>query len=333
MGRDNAVLHGGGVDHGIVIVQPGDRVAVLRTCIGRLVGRVAGHSYHLRRPASKGVGVFCGRGFGCVGVGRDNAVFHGGGIDHGIVVVLPRHGIGVQRKILCCDRRVAGDGDCAAACSNAAVHLQHRCALVITGLGRCRDRDRVAIGIGTGRNTGDGRAGARGHGDGVQRFKFRGDFDQVDIHLPGEAALLAAVMLAEERADKGIAFRRSDIFDFIGVFEIEIVIEIVDIVCDLDAVDIDIRGEEIDIIKLVFAVEHRIHIELLFDLFPVQMIGCFVLDFRYFAEALRHGQNISRCGAAVDDQNAFLHLMISVVFIIPVSAGVAVPGRVGRIKP
>ena len=250
-----------------------------------------------------------------------------------VVAVIEVERVGVECKILCCDRCVAGDGDCAAACSNAAVHLQHRGGLVITGLGRRRDRDRVAIGIGTGLNTGDGRAGARGHGDGVQRLKFRGNFDQVDIHLPGEAALLAALMFAGVSTDETVAIRNFDIRDLVCVLKIKIIIEIIDVVCDFDAVDINVCGEEVDIVKLVFVVEHSIHVKLLLDFLPRQVehrrivnrcdIVC-MLCHKKAVCARRHaaGDNFCRDGDG----------LARICRQEPVIRGIASAGRVGCIK-
>ena len=111
MRRHDAVFHGGGIDQGIVVVQPGDRVAVLRACEVCFIGRVTGHGNDLRRPASEGVSVFRSRGLAGGRMRRHDAVFHGGGIDQGIVVVQPGDRVAVLRACeVCFIGRVTGYG-------------------------------------------------------------------------------------------------------------------------------------------------------------------------------------------------------------------------------
>ena len=72
-----------------VLVQPGDRVAVLRSRERRFVRRFAGHRHNLGRPTRERVGVLCRRGLARIRVRRHHAVFHRRRIDHAVVIVQP----------------------------------------------------------------------------------------------------------------------------------------------------------------------------------------------------------------------------------------------------
>ena len=140
-------------------------------------------------------------------------------------------------------------------------------------------------------------------------------------------------MYAEERADKGITLCRFDVRDLIGVFELQIFIEIVDVVRNPHAVDIDVRGEKVDIIPFVFAVEHRVHVKLLLDFLPRQVERGIVGNVGHFAEALRHKQAVcARRDAAGDNFGRNGNRFARVGRQEPMVRGVASAGRVGRIE-
>ena len=92
VGRKHAVLHSRRVDHAAVLIQPGNRIAVLRRGEGRGVARVAGHSNDLRRPAREAVSKLRGRRLRRVSMGRKYAVLHGRRVDHTAVITEPGDG-------------------------------------------------------------------------------------------------------------------------------------------------------------------------------------------------------------------------------------------------
>ena len=95
MCRYYAILYARGVDHGVIIIQPGDRVAVLRGSECRLVSRVAGHCYNLGRPACEGVGVFSCRFLGGIRMCRYYAVSYGRCVDQGVIIIQPGNRVAV----------------------------------------------------------------------------------------------------------------------------------------------------------------------------------------------------------------------------------------------
>ena len=89
MRRHHAVFHRRRVDHAVVIVHPGDRVAVLRRRERRFVRRFTGHRHDLGRPARERVGVLCRRELHrfLAGVGRHCALRQSAGLQFCVVVV------------------------------------------------------------------------------------------------------------------------------------------------------------------------------------------------------------------------------------------------------
>ena len=172
-----------GADHGLC--GTGKRFVAVFPCHGHIaviqgvVVRACGHGFrkrHLGVPALVGIGGRrpADKSVIRVGVVAEGRVFRRGkGLAVGIglrrirrvgIAVIEVDGIGVQIQRVCGDRRVTGDGDLAAVCNGAAVHLQHRCGLVIAGLCRSRHGDSIAPGIGAVLNAGNRCAGTRGHG-------------------------------------------------------------------------------------------------------------------------------------------------------------------------
>ena len=351
-GRRFTVIDRHGADHGacgtgkrfVAVFPRHGHVAVIQG----IVVRVCSHSFGKRDlgvPADVGIGGSRPADEPVVRVGAvaEGRVFRRNkGVAVGIgpgcirrvgIAVIEVDGVGVELQRVCGDRRISGDGDFAAACGDIAVHLQHRRGLVIAGFGCRRDGDFVAPGVGAAFDAGNRCAGARGHGDGMQRFEFGRDFDQVDVHLPGQTALLASVVGAVVGADEAVAVCGFDIRDFIGVFKFKVLIEIVDVVGHLCAVDIDVRGEEVDVVEFIFAVEHRVHVELLLDLLPRQVKRGIVGHVGHFAEALRHQQAV--CAgrhAAGNNLGRNGDRFVRVRRQEPMVGGVASAGRVGRIE-
>ena len=95
MRRNNAVLDGRRIDHAVVVILPGDCIAVNRLAELSAVGHIACYSTDFRTPAREGVSMLRRRGF-CRGI----AVVAGRySIRHvfirldGCIAVLPRYGV------------------------------------------------------------------------------------------------------------------------------------------------------------------------------------------------------------------------------------------------
>ena len=93
-----AVCDRGGVDHGTIVVLPGDGVFVDRRGVSRGIGRVSGDGNDLRIPACEGVGILRGRGLGRISMSGYRSVCGRGGVDHGAIVVLPCDGVFIDRR-------------------------------------------------------------------------------------------------------------------------------------------------------------------------------------------------------------------------------------------
>ena len=86
---NSTVLYRGRVNDAVVIVQPGDRVAVLLRRERSLVSGFSGYGNDFRRPACEGVSILCRCCLGCIRMRRNHTVLDRGGVDDAAVFVLP----------------------------------------------------------------------------------------------------------------------------------------------------------------------------------------------------------------------------------------------------
>ena len=93
----SAVCDCGRVDHGAVVVLPGDGVFVDRRSVGRNVLGVAGDCNDFRSPSGESVCVLRISCLARVCVEGNRAICDRGGVDHSAVVVLPGDGVFVDR--------------------------------------------------------------------------------------------------------------------------------------------------------------------------------------------------------------------------------------------
>ena len=115
------ILYNRLVNERLVIIQPSDRVLVLRSLERCFIRCVTRHGYRSIVPTGKRVGVFCGCFLACVCVLRNYTILNGCLIDQRIVVVQPRDGVLVLRSterclvrcVTCyCNRRIVPTGKC-----------------------------------------------------------------------------------------------------------------------------------------------------------------------------------------------------------------------------
>ena len=99
MSRNYAVFYRSGVDDAVVIVQPGDSIAVLSRGECCLIGCIPGNCNNFWCPARECVSVFGRRCFCSVCMSRNNAVLYRGGVDDAVVIVQPGDGIAVDRPV------------------------------------------------------------------------------------------------------------------------------------------------------------------------------------------------------------------------------------------
>ena len=100
MCRHNTVIHSGRVDGRTVFVEPCNRVGAQNGREGGRVCRLARDGRDRWIPSRKLVVVLRGGSLGWVGMGRRLVVCHISRIDDGAVVVLPRNGVFIYRRVV-----------------------------------------------------------------------------------------------------------------------------------------------------------------------------------------------------------------------------------------